>query len=68
MHMMENDEWARDDDIPAARAMVANVEGAELFLYPGDGRLIADSSAPDYDEEAALRLKKRVLEFLDRAG
>jgi dienelactone hydrolase len=68
MHMMENDEWARDYDIPAARAIVANVEGAELFLYPGDGHLISDSSAPDYDEEAALLLKKRVLEFLARAG
>jgi dienelactone hydrolase len=67
MHMMESDEWARDYDIPAARAIVASVEGAELFLYPGDGHLIADSSAPDYDEEAALLLKKRVLEFLDRS-
>jgi dienelactone hydrolase len=67
MHMMESDVWARDYDIPAARAIVASVEGAELFLYPGDGHLIADSSAPDYDGEAALLLKKRVLEFLDRS-
>lgn len=65
MHMMESDEWAKDYDIPAARAIVASVGGAELFLYPGDGHLIADSSAPDYDEKAALLLKKRVLEFLD---
>jgi dienelactone hydrolase len=67
MHMVENDEWAKDYDIPAARGIVANVKGAELFLYPGDGHLIADSSAPDYDEKAASLLKKRVLEFLDRA-
>ena len=66
MHMMENDEWAKDYDIPAARDIVANVEGAELFLYPGDGHLIADSSSPDYDEKAASLLKKRVFEFLDR--
>jgi dienelactone hydrolase len=66
MHMMENDEWAKDYDIPAAREIVAKVKGAELFLYPGDGHLIADSSAPDYDEKAALLLQKRVLEFLDK--
>ena len=63
---MENDVWAKDYDIPAAREIVATVKGAELFLYPGGGHLIADSSAPDYDEEAALLLKKRVLEFLDK--
>jgi dienelactone hydrolase len=67
MHIMENDEWARDYDIPAARAIVANVEGAELFLYPGDGHLIADSSAPDYDEKSAALLQQRVLGFLDKA-
>jgi dienelactone hydrolase len=67
MHMMENDEWAKDYDIPAAREILANVKRAELFLYPGGGHLIADRSAPDYDEKAALLLKKRVLEFLDKA-
>lgn len=67
MHMMENDEWAKDYDIPAAREIVANVKRAELFLYPGDGHLIADNSAPDYDEKAASLLKKRVEEFLDKA-
>ena len=67
MHMMENDEWAKDYDIPAAREIVANVKGAELFLYPGDGHLIADSSAPDYDEKSASILKERVLVFLDTA-
>jgi dienelactone hydrolase len=67
MHMVENDEWAKDYDIPAAREIVANVKRAELFLYPGDGHLIADRSAPDYDENAAVLLTKRVLEFLDNA-
>jgi hypothetical protein len=67
MHMVENDEWAKDYDIPAAREIAAHVDRAELFLYPGDGHLIADSSAPDYDEKGALLLKKRVLEFLDKA-
>jgi dienelactone hydrolase len=40
------------------------VEGAELFLYPGDRHLFADSSLPDYDEEAATVLKQRVDAFL----
>jgi dienelactone hydrolase len=66
MHMVENDEWAKDYDIPAAREIVTNVRGAELFLYPGDGHLIADRSAPDYDEKAASLLMERILEFLDQ--
>ena len=64
IHMMKADEWAIED-LPAARELVETVEGAELFLYPGDGHLFADSSLPDYDEGAAKLLKQRVLSFLD---
>jgi dienelactone hydrolase len=64
IHMMEGDEWALED-LPAARELVATTDGAELFLYPGDGHLFADSSLPDYDEGAAKLLKERVLGFLD---
>ena len=67
MHMMEDDEWAKDYDIPAARDIVAKVESAELFLYPGAGHLIADSSAPDYDQKSATLLTERVLGFLNKA-
>jgi dienelactone hydrolase len=63
IHMMEDDEWA-DEDLPAARELVETIEGAELFLYPGDGHLFADSSLPDYDEHAAALLTERVLAFL----
>ena len=63
IHMMEDDEWA-EEDLPAARELVETVDGAELFLYPGDGHLFADSSLPDYDERAATLLKQRVLAFL----
>jgi dienelactone hydrolase len=63
IHMMENDEWV-DEDLPAARELVETVDGAELFLYPGDRHLFADSSLPDYDEDAATLLKQRVLAFL----
>jgi dienelactone hydrolase len=63
IHMMEGDEWAQED-LPAARELVASVDGAELFLYPGDKHLFADSSLDDYDEQAAAQLKERVLSFL----
>jgi dienelactone hydrolase len=64
IHMMEADEWV-DEDLPAARQIVETTESAELFLYPGDRHLFADDSLPDYDEDAAALLEKRVLSFLD---
>ena len=67
IHMMEDDEWV-DEDLPAARELVETVDDAELFVYPGDRHLIADSSLPDYDEAAATLLEKRALSFLDRVG
>jgi dienelactone hydrolase len=63
IHMMEDDEWAIED-LPAARELVEMVDGAELFLYPGNRHLFADNSLPDYDKEAAALLKERVLVFL----
>ncbi len=62
---MEGDEWAMED-LPAARELAETVDGAELFLYPGDRHLFADSSLPDYDEGAATLLRQRVLAFLDK--
>jgi dienelactone hydrolase len=64
IHMMEDDEWALED-LPAARELVEKTDGAELFLYPGDRHLFADSSLPDYDESAAALLTRRVLAFLE---
>jgi dienelactone hydrolase len=66
IHMMEGDAWA-EEDLPAARELVENAGNAELFLYPGDKHLFADSSLPDYDEPAASRLKERVLAFVASA-
>jgi dienelactone hydrolase len=60
---MEEDEWALED-LPAARELVESVDGAELFLYPGDKHLFADRSLSDYDEGAAKLLAQRVLRFL----
>ena len=48
-----------------ARDLAATIEGAELFLYPGDRHLFSDNSLPDYDENAAVLLEQRVLGFLD---
>ena len=67
IHMMEKDPWSAED-LPAARELVNTIEGAELFLYPGDRHLFADSSLPDYDEGAATLLKQRVLGFLGKIG
>jgi dienelactone hydrolase len=67
IHMMEADEWAMED-LPAARELAETVDGAELFLYPGDSHLFADSSLADYDEQAAAQLKERVLAFLRTIG
>ena len=61
---MEGDEWAQED-LPAARELVESVDRAELFLYPGEGHLFADSSLSDYDETAATLLGQRVLAFLE---
>jgi dienelactone hydrolase len=67
IHLMEDDEWAVED-LPAARELVETTDGAELFLYPGDGHLFADNSLPDYDEGAATLLEERVLAFLEGVG
>lgn len=65
IHLMEDDEWARED-LPAARELVEATGGAELHLYRGDRHLFADSSLPDYDEAAATLLGRRVVDFLAR--
>ncbi|MFG2396041.1 dienelactone hydrolase family protein [Streptomyces lydicus] len=65
IHGMDADEFfVEDGDLDAARALVASTPDAELFLYPGDRHLFADSSLPSYDEKAAALLTERVLGFL----
>jgi dienelactone hydrolase len=67
VHGMEGDEFfAEEGELEAARELVATVEGAELFVYPGDAHLFADPSLPSYDEGAATLLTERVLAFLSR--
>ena len=67
VHGKEGDEFF-DEDLEAARSLVASTDDAELFLYPGSGHLFADSSLTDYDPAAASLLTERVLAFLDRIG
>jgi dienelactone hydrolase len=63
IHAMDGDEWF-EEDAAAAKELVDEVEGAELYLYPGNGHLFADSSLGDYDAAAAALLEERVLAFL----
>jgi dienelactone hydrolase len=67
IHAMDADEWF-EEDMAAAEELVGEIENAELFLYPGNGHLFADSSLSDFDAEAAALLKERVLVFLERVG
>jgi dienelactone hydrolase len=71
IHGMDKDPFfALEGDIDAARELVATVgpELAELFVYPGDRHLFADSSLPSYDADAAALVVQRSREFLDRLG
>jgi len=65
VHGMDADPiFVGEGDIDAARALVAEAEDGELFLYPGDQHYFADSSLPSYDAEATALLLQRVLKFL----
>ena len=67
IHGMDADPFFVDEgDIDAARALVTDADDAELFLYPGNQHLFADSSLPSYDADATRVLTERVLAFLDR--
>jgi len=67
IHGMDSDPFfAEEGDLDAAKDLVAKAKDADLFLYPGDQHLFADSSLPSYDEAAATLLTQRVLDFLGR--
>jgi dienelactone hydrolase len=65
IHTMDGDEWV---ELDVAHDLVDEIEKAELFLYPGNGHLFADSSLSDFDQKAAALLKERTLAFLEAAG
>jgi dienelactone hydrolase len=59
-------EFVDSGDIDAARALVAEADDGEMFLYPGAGHLFTDSTLADYDADAAALVMQRVLAFLAR--
>ncbi|AZQ39994.1 dienelactone hydrolase [Streptomyces cyaneochromogenes] len=63
VHAKESDPFFAED-IDAARALVSDCADAEMFLYPGDQHLFADSSLPSHDLDAAKLLTQRAIEFL----
>ena len=65
IHTMEDDDWG---DVDIARELAATIDGAELFLYPGDEHLFTDNSLPAYDEKAAAQVEQRVLRVLETVG
>jgi dienelactone hydrolase len=67
MHLGADDGWARED-LEVARHLAAEVDGAELFVYPGSGHLVADAGADDYDPVIAEQILVRVFAFLDAVG
>jgi dienelactone hydrolase len=66
VHGMDNDPFFAEEggDLDAARALAEEAEDAELFLYPGNVHLFADSSLASYDAKAAALLTERALDFL----
>jgi dienelactone hydrolase len=70
VHGMDGDPLftEEDGDLDAARALVESTEQAELFLYPGEEHLFADSSLSSYDADAAALLTQRTLDFLAKVS
>jgi len=66
VHGKEGDAFF-EEDLEAARALVESAGDAELFLYPGEEHLFADSSLSAYDPAATKVLIERVLALLERA-
>lgn len=67
IHGMDADEFfALEGDVDAARELVASVSDGQVFTYPGDAHLFADSSLPQYDAAAADLMTERILGFLAR--
>ena len=69
VHGMDADPMFVDGgDLDAARELVESAAEAELFLYPGNAHLFADSSLPSYDRAATRLMTDRILGFLSDLG
>ena len=58
IHGKEGDEFF-EEDLPAARALADATPAAELFVYPGNRHLFADSSLDSFDADATALLLDR---------
>lgn len=66
IHMMDADTLALEDgDLDVARQLADTIEGAQLYLYPGDRHLFIDSSLPDYDHAATQLVVERIAALID---
>lgn len=65
MHFVKDDPWARED-LPVAQELAASVPGATLFVDPGTGHFVADSTHADYDAAIAELMTERIIGFLSR--
>lgn len=63
IHTMEDDDWG---DVDVARELAQKVDGAEVFLYPGDRHLFTDDSIEEFDPQTAELVFERSLDFLAR--
>ena len=71
IHGMDKDPFfALEGDIDSARELVGIVgpERGELFVYPGDRHLFADSSLDSYDPDATALVVQRSRQLLDRVS
>lgn len=69
IHAMDADRFfVEEGDLEAAREVAEMAGDVQLFLYPGDRHLFADSSLTSYDEAAAKLLLERALGFLAAVG
>jgi dienelactone hydrolase len=65
IHYSVDDPWVQKDHVSALRSAVEKAQVVcEVFEYPGDAHLFADSSSPDYDEASATTMLSRILTFL----
>lgn len=60
-HTTEGDEWREPE---AEEEYLADIPGAEVFIYPGSGHLFLEPGHADHDEDAARLATERVLAFL----
>jgi dienelactone hydrolase len=67
VHAMDADPFfVGEGDIEVARAVEAAQDDVEIFLYPGEGHLFADSSIDGYDEGATRQVLERTGALLAR--